>query len=132
AFAAFGVLTLRVSRWLRPGGLLALSMILLAVGQLVRATTSSALVFFATSALALAGIAVANILMPSLVKEYFPDRVGMVTGIYSTALVGGGALAAATTVPIAEAAGSWRVGIGVWAALAAIALPMLLLSGADV
>lgn len=130
AFAVFGVITPRLSRRLRPGALLLISMALLTAGQLVRAVTSSAVVFFATSAIALAGIAVANILLPSLVKQYFPDRVGAITGIYTTALVGGGALAAATTVPVAEAAGSWRAGLGVWAAVAALALPMLLLSGA--
>lgn len=130
AFAVFGVVTPRLSRRVRPGALLLISMALLAAGQLVRAVTSSALVFFATSAIALAGIAVANILLPSLVKQYYPDRVGAATGIYTTALVGGGAVAAATTVPVAEAAGSWRAGLGVWAALAALALPMLLLSGA--
>lgn len=29
------------------------------------------------------GIAVSNVLMPVIVKRYFPDRVGSMTGLYS-------------------------------------------------
>ena len=40
----------------------------------------------ALSLLALGGMATANVLLPSLVKLHFPDRVGLMTSIYSTAL----------------------------------------------
>lgn len=51
------------------------------------------------------------------------------TGLYTTAMVAGGALAAATSVPISHVSDSWRVGIGVWAAMAAVALvPMIALA----
>jgi CP family cyanate transporter-like MFS transporter len=74
----------------------------------------------------MSGIAVANVLLPALVKERFPDRVGLVTGAYSVALISGASVGAAAAVPVAEAAGSWRAGLGVWAALAAAAiLPLL-------
>ena len=39
--------------------------------------------------LALAGMAMANVLLPSLVKLHFPDRIGLVTAIYTTALAVG-------------------------------------------
>jgi CP family cyanate transporter-like MFS transporter len=49
-----------------------------------------------------------------------------VTGAYSVALISGAAIGAAVAVPVADAAGSWRVGLGVWAVLAAVAiLPLL-------
>ena len=75
-----------------------------------------------TSALALAGIAVANILLPMLVKQHFPHRTGLVTGAYTMALTVGTTVAAASAVPIAHAFGSWRAGLGVWAGLAAVAV----------
>jgi CP family cyanate transporter-like MFS transporter len=67
------------------------------------------------------------VLMPVIVKRYFPDRVGAMTGLYSMALSLGTALAAAVTVPMTDAMGhSWRLGLGVWAAPAAVAvLPWL-------
>ena len=75
-----------------------------------------------TSALALAGIAVANILLPMLVKQHFPHRTGLVTGAYTMALTAGTTVAAASAVPVAHAFGSWRAGLGVWAGLAAVAV----------
>ncbi|MDI1464489.1 MFS transporter [Catellatospora sp. KI3] len=125
-FAAFGALTPRLARRLSAAQLLVGSMLLLAAGQLIRVVTDSATVFLLSSALALAGIAVANILLPALVKEHFPDRAGLVTGVYTMTLILGSTLAAAVSVPIAHALGGWRAGMGVWGLLAlAAALPWL-------
>jgi CP family cyanate transporter-like MFS transporter len=61
--------------------------------------------------------------MPVIVKRWFPDRVGSMTGLYSMALALGTASAAAVTVPMTDAlGGSWRSGLAVWAALAAAAV----------
>ncbi|WP_030500697.1 MFS transporter [Micromonospora chalcea] len=122
AFAGLGALTpWLVRRWAAPR-VLVLAMLALTVGQVLRALTGSAAVFVATSALALAGIAVANILLPMLVKQHFPHRTGLVTGAYTMALTVGTTVAAAAAVPVAHAFGSWRAGLGVWAGLAALAV----------
>ncbi|WP_435870989.1 CynX/NimT family MFS transporter [Micromonospora musae] len=126
AFGVFGALTPRLVRRYSPPRLLAAAMVLLAAGQLVRVGTTSTVVFLVGSATALAGVAVANVLLPLLVKQYFPHRIGLVTGAYSMTLTAGAATAAATTVPIAHLLGSWRAGLAVWAGLAAVAvLPWL-------
>ncbi|GGM60996.1 MFS transporter [Micromonospora sonchi] len=126
AFAGLGAVTPWLVRRLSPARLLVFGMLALAVGQLLRALTGSAVVFLLTSALALAGIAVANILLPMLVKQHFPHRTGLVTGAYTMALTVGTTVAAASAVPVAHAFGSWRAGLGVWAGLAAVAvLPWL-------
>jgi CP family cyanate transporter-like MFS transporter len=122
AFAVFGALTGRLSRRFGTGALLVTAVSLVALGQLARAATSSTAVFLVASAAALAGIAVANILLPVLVKQYFPDRIGPATAAYTTAMMIGGTSAAAASVPIAAAAGSWRVGLGVWALPGLLAL----------
>ncbi|GAB3056541.1 MFS transporter [Micromonospora schwarzwaldensis] len=122
AFAGLGALTpWLVRRWAAPR-VLVLAMVALTVGQVLRAVTGSAAVFVLTSALALAGIAVANILLPMLVKQHFPHRTGLVTGAYTMALTVGTTVAAASAVPVAHAFGSWRAGLGVWAGLAALAV----------
>jgi CP family cyanate transporter-like MFS transporter len=60
------------------------------------------------------------------VKLHFPDRVGRVTAIYTTALAVGLTGALVLTVPVSDAAGGWRWGLGVWAAVALLAaLPWL-------
>lgn len=94
---------------------------LLLAGLLVRVVGGSTLLLLGTF-VACAGIALANVLLPAVVKEHFPTRVGQVTGAYSAVLSMGAASAAAVTVPIAHAAGSWRVGLGAWALLAVLAL----------
>ncbi|SCG60154.1 MFS transporter [Micromonospora humi] len=122
AFAGLGALTpWLVRRWAAPR-VLVLAMIALTAGQVLRAVTGSVAVFVLTSALALAGIAVANILLPMLVKQHFPHRTGLVTGAYTMALTVGTTVAAASAVPVAHAFGSWRAGLGVWAGLAALAV----------
>ncbi|NES15779.1 MULTISPECIES: MFS transporter [unclassified Micromonospora] len=134
AFAGLGALTpWLVRRWPAPR-VLVLAMLALTVGQVLRVVTDSAAVFVLTSALALAGIAVANILLPMLVKQHFPHRTGLVTGAYTMTLTVGTTVAAASAVPVAHAFGSWRAGLGVWAGLAALAVvpwvPLALRAGA--
>ncbi|MER6981655.1 MFS transporter, partial [Streptomyces carpinensis] len=98
-----------------------------AAGLLIRPYAGNTAGLLGASALALMGIAVSNVLMPVIVKRWFPDRVGSMTGLYSMALALGTSSAAAVTVPLTDAlGGSWQSGLAVWAALAAVAvLPWL-------
>jgi CP family cyanate transporter-like MFS transporter len=122
AFAGLGALTPWLVRRWPAARVLVVAMVALTLGQVLRVVTDSAAVFVLTSALALAGIAVANILLPMLVKQHFPHRTGLITGAYTMALTVGTTVAAASAVPIAHAFGSWRAGLGVWAGLAALAV----------
>ncbi|MDP9798795.1 CP family cyanate transporter-like MFS transporter [Catenuloplanes nepalensis] len=126
AFAFFGAFTpVLVRRFSAPRVLVA-AMVALVAGQALRVATGSAAVFVITSALALSGIAIGNVLMPMLVKQHFPERTGLVTGAYSVSMSIGATIGAAATVPIAHAFGSWRAGLGVWAILALAAIPLWL------
>jgi MFS transporter, CP family, cyanate transporter len=92
------------------------------LGFVSRAFAPGIGVFLALSVLTLAGAAVANVLLPSLVKLHFPDRVGHMTAVYAAALSIGTSISAGLTVPVADAAGTWRVGLGVWAVFPAVAI----------
>lgn len=122
-FAVFGVMAPRLARRFGPGAVVCAGMVAITAGLLLRPYVGSTGGFLAASALALMGIAVSNVLMPVIVKRWFPDRVGSMTGLYSMALALGTASAAAVTVPMTEAlGGSWQTGLTVWAALAAVAV----------
>ncbi|MER7959638.1 MFS transporter [Streptomyces sp. NPDC096030] len=122
-FAVFGITAPRLARRFGPSAVVCAGMAAIFAGLAIRPFASGTVGFLAASALALMGIAVSNVLMPVIVKRYFPDRVGSMTGLYSMALALGTSLAAAATVPMTEAlGGSWRTGIGVWAVLAALAV----------
>lgn len=75
--------------------------------------------FVATS-----GIAIGNVLIPVVVKQSFPNAVGRVTGMYTSALAAGGGLGAAITPVLEPALGGWRGAVGAWAALSAAALAL--------
>lgn len=78
---------------------------------------------FGFSILAGGAIALANVLLPSLVKRDFEERSALVTGLYVMAISGGAALAAAATVPIEHAFdGDWRLGLAIWGLPVAVAL----------
>ncbi|MEV1047437.1 MFS transporter [Streptomyces sp. NPDC049916] len=127
-FAAFGVMAPRLARRFGAGTVVCAGMAAIAAGLVIRPYIGSTAGFLAASALALMGIAVSNILMPVIVKRWFPDRVGTMTGLYSMALALGTALAAAVTVPLTGAIGGWQSGLAVWAVLAALAvLPWIVL-----
>ncbi|MFI2781964.1 CynX/NimT family MFS transporter [Streptomyces sp. ALB3] len=122
-FALFGFMAPRLARRFGTGAVVCAGMVAIAAGLLLRPYVGGTAGFLAASALALMGIAVSNVLMPVVVKRWFPDRVGTVTGLYSMALALGTALAAALTVPLTDAVGgSWRTGLVVWAGLAAVAV----------
>ncbi|MGW3291965.1 MFS transporter, partial [Streptomyces sp. NPDC001002] len=105
------------------GAVVCAGMVAITAGLLIRPYIGGTPGFLAGSALALMGIAVSNVLMPVIVKRWFPDRVGSMTGLYSMGLALGTAAAAAVTVPMAEALGdSWRSGLAAWAFLAAAAI----------
>nr|WP_107468675.1 MFS transporter [Streptomyces sp. TSRI0107] len=126
-FAVFGVMAPRLARRFGPAAVVCAGMAAIAAGLLIRPFTGGTPGFLAASALALMGIAVSNVLMPVIVKRWFPDRVGSMTGAYSMALALGTSTAAAVTVPVTDAlGGDWQAGLAVWAALAAAAvLPWL-------
>ncbi|WP_432871353.1 CynX/NimT family MFS transporter [Microbispora rosea] len=123
-FALVGSAAPRLARRYGPDGVVLAGMAAVALGLALRPFVGSTPVFLTLSGLALAGIAVANVLLPVVVKQRFPDRVGMMTGLYSMALNLGASAAAAVTVPLAGAfGGDWRAGLGSWAVLAAVAVP---------
>jgi CP family cyanate transporter-like MFS transporter len=71
-----------------------------------------------------AGIAVAGTLFGGLIKSRFPANVAMMMSIYVMSLSLSSAVSAAATGPIAALGGAngWRLGMGIWAAVAPIAM----------
>ncbi|MPZ63689.1 MAG: MFS transporter [Propionibacteriales bacterium] len=121
-FAFFGPIASTVARRIGLHRTALLTLTLVCSGLVLRAFTGSPWFFFAASTLALAGAASGNVLLPPLVKRHFPDRVGLFTAIYSTALVAGVSLGSLISVPVANATGNWRDGLLTWGVLAGVAM----------
>jgi CP family cyanate transporter-like MFS transporter len=124
SFATIGALAPRLARLVGIHRLTMLALVCVAAGLAARAQVHDTVTFLVLSFVGLAGMAAANVLLPSLVKAHFPDRIGLLTSVYSTALAIGLTGASVLTVPIAEydtTAVDWRRGLFVWALLAAVA-----------
>jgi CP family cyanate transporter-like MFS transporter len=92
------------------------------VGLFGRSHVDDVLAFLALSLLALAGMATANVVLPSLVKLHFPTKVGTMTAAYTTSLAVGLTSASVLTVPLSDALGGWQSGLMIWSLTAAVAV----------
>ena len=120
-FAAAGLTAPRLSSRFGLGRVISAALVVLTAGLVLRTVDGPHVVIGATL-LACAGIALINVLIPVVIKGSFPTRVGLMTGIYTAALQGGGALGSAVTPGLEEPLGGWRLALAAWAAIALLAL----------
>lgn len=73
-----------------------------------------------------AAIALCNVLLPGLVKRDFPHRLGLMGGLYTTAICASAALGAGFTYPVYAATGEWTAALWFWALPAAVVLLLFL------
>jgi cyanate transporter len=121
-FAALGFAGPPLSARFRDAHVLAGALLTMTAGLIVRAAAPSFWLFVAGTVLAMTGGAIGNVLLPSLVKRYFPDRTGLLVGAYTTALSLGATVTSIATQPIAARAGEegWRWALGVWAVVSLV------------
>ncbi|MFC0611608.1 CynX/NimT family MFS transporter [Scopulibacillus daqui] len=120
AFAVMSPLAPKLGKKFGNERALFAALIFLILGLLVRSSASSSLLFIGTAVLGLA-IAVCNVLLPGLIKQQFSEKVGLMTGIYTTAMGCFAALASGVSVPLAHGLGfGWRGSLVCWTVLAAV------------
>ena len=126
-FAAAGLTAPWLARRFGIGSAIAAALLVLTTGLLLRVIDGPHVVLGGTL-VATAGIALINVLIPVVIKGSFPARIGLMTGIYTAALQGGGAAGSALTPALDEMLGGWRFALGAWAVLAAAALILWLIA----
>ncbi len=107
-FALFGAFAPALSARIGPHRTIGIALVALIVGQAARAWVPNSWSFILLSMLALGGMALSNVLLPTLVRLHFPRRIGLATSLYSLSLTMGTALAGAVTYPLAQELGGWR------------------------
>jgi len=120
-FALFGIFTPMLTRRHGIEAVLVLSLVALVVGHLARGLSESLVWLLLGSVVTFAGLGVGNVLLPPLVKKYFPDRVGLVTSLYVSVISLSTLVPPLVAVPVADAAG-WRTSLAMWSVLALFAL----------
>ncbi|GAA3341459.1 MFS transporter [Curtobacterium pusillum] len=103
-----------------PERALSLSLVIVLAGTVVRSMPSSAALLVGTAVIGI-GITIGNVVIPVVIRrDTSAERVGLVTGVYTSALNVGSMITSLGTAPIAAAWG-WPVAIAVWAVLAVVA-----------
>lgn len=94
-------------------------MIMITAGLGLRAIVDSPAIFLSLSVLALLGMGIGNVVVPPMVKSYFPNRVGLMSTVHVGLLQLGTFVPPLVAVPLASHF-EWRGSLLVWAASAAV------------
>jgi CP family cyanate transporter-like MFS transporter len=133
-YAIAGLLTPRIERRLGLERFTAVALLVVTAGLVARGLATDAVTLTLATAVIFAGVGSGNILLPPLVKKHFPDRIGLVTTLYSTTMALSTMLPPLFAVPVADAAG-WRTSLALWALFSALAIlpwvALLLRDGAE-
>lgn len=122
AFASLSPLAPKLARKYGISHILFGAMLLLVIGIGLRSAWNIGSLLIGTIMLGLA-ISICNVLMPSLIKEKYPFKIGIMIGIYSVSMNLSGAIASGISVPLAnQPALGWQGALGLWGVLAFIAL----------
>ncbi|WP_028265218.1 MFS transporter [Arthrobacter sp. MA-N2] len=128
-FAVAGLGTSWLSRRIGVEKSIFVALAMLAAGLLVRSIPATG-ALLAGTVLAMSGLAVCNVAMPSYIREHYAAKTSMMTGLYTFTMSGGATFAAAVSVPLAEQLGSPSMGLAAWGILGVAALlgflPMVL------
>jgi CP family cyanate transporter-like MFS transporter len=117
-FGAFAVVTARLTGLV---GALALGAILIAAGLLTRVLAVGSTVFLLLTAVALAGAALGNVLVPAFIKVIGARHQTILMTIYTTGLaIGSTAPGLIERRLINAGLGDWRTGLGLWGVVAGV------------
>ncbi|QDZ13453.1 MFS transporter [Humibacter ginsenosidimutans] len=120
-FAVFGLVAPLFTRKASLEVILVVALAAIVAGHVVRGLSVSFLMLTLGSVLTFAGMAVGNVLLPPLVKRYFPDRIGLLTSLYATVLSVSTLVPPLVAVEVADSIG-WRYSVGMWSLVAVLAL----------
>lgn len=122
AFAVLSPFAPKIANKIGMERTIALSLMFLILGMVVRSSSGIELLFIGTLLIGLA-IAIGNVLMPGIVKMNFPHKIGLMTGIYAIVMNVFGALGSGLSIPFATSINlGWRGALAIWIILAIITL----------
>lgn len=93
------------------------SIVLLGIGLIIRSLPSVQLLFAGTALIGV-GIAVANVLIPAMIKQSFPLRIGLMTALYTSSMNLWSAISSGVSLPLARTGLGWRGSLAFWVLIA--------------
>lgn len=114
AFAFISPFAARISREYGIERTLFIALCVTAIGIAVRSTGSEWNLYLGTLVIG-SGIAIINVLLPSLIKRDFPAKVTILTAFYALSMGAMAALSSAIVVPLSQASHfGWRFATGIF------------------
>jgi MFS transporter, CP family, cyanate transporter len=114
AFALLSPLAPRLSLKIGKEMTVLLALIVLGIGIIIRSTGMVSTLFLGTGIMGL-GIAFSNVILPGIVKQSFPTRVGLMTGVYTVSMGTFAGIAPGISAPLAENFHmGWQGSLSVW------------------
>jgi CP family cyanate transporter-like MFS transporter len=101
------------------------AMVVIGVATAARIWGGNATILFATTLAIGAGIALAQPLLPGLVRTYFAKHSMLITSLYSLGITLGAAIPAAASPAIYDLTNSWEAALAFWAVFAVAAIVVL-------
>lgn len=121
-FASCSILVSKATEKLNIRHGLIYSLVILIIGMYLRVAGNITSLYLGSVLIGL-GICVGNVLTPAYIKNEFPAKIGLMTGIFSVSMNLVAALASGFSISIGEWTGAgWRGSLSVWIFLAVIAL----------
>ena len=120
-FAVISFFTGPLSRKIGAGRLMLIALFVLGIGLVFRSFLGLA-GLFAGSVLIGLGIGVNNVLLPPVIGTAYPEKMGLLMGLYTTFMAGFASLSTGISYPLAQAFGGWNYSLFIWIIIAVLAI----------
>lgn len=128
AFSLTAPVAGRIAVAVRSKELILSCLSLTAFGLLLRSFGGIAGLYAGTLCLGLA-IGTMNVLMPALIRKQYPTQIGLMMGVYMTAMTAASSIFSGACEGIAKALGGWKMGLAAPVVVVLISIAACLLSG---
>lgn len=121
-FAVVSPFVCKISDRIGNGKTVLIGLISILVGEIIRSYTNSIGLFIGTSFIGV-GIAIGNVLIPSIIKLKYSERIGIMTSMYITGMTVFAALGSGLSVPLSKGLNlGWRNALAAWSVLAVLTI----------
>lgn len=128
AFSLTAPIAGRIAVAVRSKELILVCLSMTGFGLLMRSFGGVVGLYAGTGCLGLA-IGTMNVLMPALIRKQYPTQIGLMMGVYMTAMTAASSIFSGTCEAIAVSLGGWQMGLAAPVVVVVISIATCLLSG---
>ncbi|SEA01835.1 MFS transporter, CP family, cyanate transporter [Thalassobacillus cyri] len=121
SFAVFSFLAPKLGNRFGYERMVFMGLVTLMIGIAIRYIATAPTLYTGTALVGI-GIAISNVLLPGIIKDRYPGRIGLMTAVYTTSMSVFSAVGSGLSIPLAKGLGlGWENALFAWVLLALIA-----------